>query len=258
MFDALAINVKNAINNAFYNQEKKQYGNNTVTANILPLAFDMVAADAREAVFKSIVDKTMIENNGHISTGVIGTQWLMRWLTQCGRADIAYRLASSRTYPGWGYMAENGATTIWELWNGNTANPRMNSQNHVMLLGDLIVWFYENLAGIKSSETATGYKRIIMKPSIIDGLNFVNASYHSMHGLIKSYWKKDSSSFTWDITVPGNTTAEVCIPATSVNEVMEDVSSASASEGVKFLKMENGNAVFELGSGEFHFKVSKQ
>ena len=258
VFDALAINVKEAFNNAFYDKEKRQYGNNTVTANILPLAFDMIPGNDSEAVFKSIVDKTMIENNGHISTGVIGTQWLMRWLTQCGRADIAYRLASNRTYPGWGYMAENGATTIWELWNGNTANPRMNSQNHVMLLGDLIVWFYENLAGIKSSETTPGYKRIIMKPSIIDGLNFVNASYHSMHGLIKSHWKKDNGNFSWDITVPGNTTAEVYIPAASVNEVMEGTSSASASDGVKFLKMENGNAVFELGSGEYHFKVSKR
>jgi alpha-L-rhamnosidase len=97
-----------------------------------------------------------------------------------------------------------------------------------------------------------------MKPSIIDRLNFVNASYHSMHGLIKSHWEKDNGNFSWDITVPGNTTAEVYIPASSSDEVLEDNIKAALSPGIKFLKMENGNAVFEMGSGEYHFKVSKQ
>ena len=143
----------------------------------------------REAVFKNIVDKILVENKGHISTGVIGTQWLLRWLTYNGRGDIAYRLASNRTYPSWGYMAENGATTIWELWNGNTANPRMNSQNHVMLLGDLIVWYYENLAGIKATEP--GFKKIEMKPAMIEGLSYAKASYHSVQGLIKSEWNNE-------------------------------------------------------------------
>ena len=131
----------------------------------------MVPDGAAETVFSHIVDKTLGQNKGHISTGVIGTQWLMRWLTAFGRADIAYRLATNRDYPSWGYMVENGATTIWELWNGNTANPSMNSQNHVMLLGDLIIWYYENLAGIKNNPGNTGFKEIEMKPSFVDGLD---------------------------------------------------------------------------------------
>ena len=80
----------------------------------------------------------------------------MRGLTDYGSTDMAYTLASNTTYPSWGYMVANGATTIWELWNGNTANPGMNSQNHVMLLGDLLIWYYENLAGIRSRQNRSG------------------------------------------------------------------------------------------------------
>lgn len=96
----------------------------------------------------------------HISTGVIGTQWLMRTLTKFQHPDISFTLASNKTYPSWGYMAESGATTIWELWNGNTANPWMNSQNHVMILGDLLIWLYEHVSGIKSDETEVGFKKL--------------------------------------------------------------------------------------------------
>ena len=216
----------------------------------------MVPAGASDEVFKHIVDKTMNENKGHISTGVIGTQWLMRWLTLYGRADIAYRLASIRTYPSWGYMAANGATTIWELWNGNTANPKMNSQNHVMLLGDLIVWMYENAAGIKAKEP--GFKVIEMKPSFVDSLEYVKASYHSIYGLIKSEWNKKNGLFNWDITVPANTKAIVYIPAASVNDVIESGKDAFSANGIKFLKIEKDRAVFEVGSGDYQFAVKEK
>jgi alpha-L-rhamnosidase len=148
-------------------------------------------------------------------------------------------------------MVENGATTIWELWNGNTANPRMNSQNHVMLLGDLIVWYYENLGGIKAAEP--GFKKIEMKPAMINGLSYAKASYNCVQGLIKSDWKKDAGTFTWNISVPGNARAEVYVPAKSADDVMEGVKKASAAEGVKFVRLEGDRAVFEVGSGDYVF-----
>ena len=256
-FADLSVKIKESFNNKFYNKQKKQYGNNTVTANILPLAFNMVPAGENEAIFKNIVDKTMNENKGHISTGVIGTQWLMRWLTLYGRADIAFRLASIRDYPSWGYMVANGATTIWELWNGNTADPKMNSQNHVMLLGDLIVWFYENLGGIKMDPAHPGFKVIAMKPSFVDGLDHVNASYHSVHGIIKSHWKKNDRKLTWNITIPANSKAFVYIPAASVNDVVESGKDVSHSRDVKFIRTEGEKLVFQIGSGNYEFVVKK-
>ncbi|RXF71055.1 glycoside hydrolase family 78 protein [Arcticibacter tournemirensis] len=252
-FAARASAIKDAFNKKFFDPGKGQYSNNTITANLLPLVYGIVPENSREKLMASIADKIMIENKGHIGTGVIGTQWLMRGLTANGRPDIAYRLASNRDYPSWGYMAENGATTIWELWNGNTANPEMNSANHVMLLGDLVIWYYENVAGIKSDPDAPAFKKIIMKPEMIDGLTYARASYQSVHGLVKSDWKKAGKTFIWNISVPANTRALVYIPASSAEKVKEGKKAASASDGLKFLKMEGNRALFEAGSGDYSF-----
>lgn len=205
-YAVLAADMKDAFNNRFFNAKTKYYDNNTVTANLLPLYFGIAPDSARETVFNHIFTKIRIENKYHISTGVIGTQWLMRGLTEYGRSDIAYRLASNTSYPSWGYMAANGATTIWELWNGNTANPQMNSQNHVMLLGDLLTWYYENLGGIRSDDSLVAFKKIIMQPELVDGLDSVAAWHNGPYGKIASKWKMapTRNGFSWQISVPAN------------------------------------------------------
>lgn len=124
------------------------YGNNTATANVLALAFGIAPDSLRGEIAKNLVAGIMSGNGGHIPTGVIGTSWLLTTLTDNGFADVACLLATNRTYPSWGYMVDRGATTIWELWNGDTADPAMNSGNHVMLLGDLLEWCFGRLAGI--------------------------------------------------------------------------------------------------------------
>ncbi|WP_423128633.1 glycoside hydrolase family 78 protein [Gaoshiqia sp. Z1-71] len=215
VFAELAGQVKEAFNREFYDAEKASYGTHVLTDNLLACAFGLVPEPDKDRLFKTITDLIEVKNNGHLSTGLIGTQWLMRVLTDNGRADLAFRLATNKTYPSWGYMVENGATTIWELWNGNTAAPNMNSYNHVMMLGDLIIWFYENLAGIKSSDESPGFKKIIMKPEPVEGLSFVDASYQSVYGEIKSRWQRKGKTFSWDITVPANTKALVYLPATA-------------------------------------------
>ncbi len=199
-----------AYNALYLNHQTWRYDNNTVTANILPLYFGMVPEGHENDVFENIVDRTEDLHDGHVSTGVVGIQFLMRTLTEYGRADLALKIATNDTYPSWGYMVRNGATTIWELWNGNTADPSMNSANHVMLLGDLILWEYEYLGGIRALEP--GYKKIQLKPYPIEGLDFVNCSYNSVSGLIESNWKRDGNRFEWHITIPANTEAEVWIP----------------------------------------------
>jgi alpha-L-rhamnosidase len=206
-----------AFNDKYFNRVTGVYANNTVTANILPLWFGMVPKGLENKVLESIVDKTMNECGGHVSTGVIGIQQLMRCLTEYGRGDLALKIASNDTYPSWGYMVRNGATTIWELWNGNTADPAMNSGNHVMLLGDLILWEYEYLGGIRALEP--GYSKIQLKPYPIDGLDFVNCAYNSVSGRIESHWKREGNRFEWDIVIPANTTAEVCLPMANGYEV---------------------------------------
>jgi len=251
-FEQLAENIKAAFHKKYYN-EKGYYANNALTDNIIPLYFGMVPKDKVNDVFKNIVYAVEVTNRGHLSNGLIGIQWLMRCLNDYGRPDLSYTIATQKTYPSWGYMVDNGATTIWELWNGNTAAPNMNSQNHVMMLGDLLIWYYENLAGIKSA--AAGFSKLVMKPEMINGLNHVDASYQSPYGLIKSNWNTTKTQFTWNITIPANTTAMIYIPAGSPAEITEKIASIKA---LKFIKTEEGRAVYEIGSGNYAFVVNKK
>ncbi len=257
-YAALAGRIKEAFNNRFYNVKTKYYDNNTVTANLLPLYFGIAPDSAREAVFNNIYNKIKIENHMHISTGVIGTQWLMRGLSEFGRSDIAYTLASNTSYPSWGYMVANGATSIWELWNGNTANPQMNSQNHVMLLGDLLTWYYEQVAGIRSDDSTVAFKKIIMKPETIDKLDSVNAWHSSPYGRISSSWKWSNarSRFNWYVGVPANSTALVYIPADTISDIRESGKPVSQSEDIRFLYRAGKYQVLEIGSGEYHFEAA--
>ena len=202
--------VTKAYNARYFDSVSGCYANNTVTANILPLAFWMVGPNYEHSVLEHIVEKTEKDFVGHVSTGVVGIQHLMRTLTDYGRGELALRMATDTTYPSWGYMVKNGATTIWELWNGDTGDPAMNSGNHVMLLGDLIIWYYEYLGGIRP--LAPGYSKIMLKPYPIKGLDYVNCSYQSVSGLIKSKWKRNGNRFEWEILIPANTTAEVWLP----------------------------------------------
>jgi len=251
-FEELAAQIKGAFHQKFYN-EKGYYASNALTDNIIPLYFGMVPKDKAEEVFKHIVYTVEVTNKGHLSNGLVGVQWLMRCLNDYGRPDLAYTIATQKSYPGWGYMIENGATTIWELWNGNTADPKMNSQNHVMMLGDLLIWYYENLAGIKAASPA--FERIKMKPELISGLNSINACYHSVYGDIKSSYTRTPGQFKWNITIPVNTTAVVYVPADHKEQIRELL---IGQKQLKFIKMENNRALYELGSGDYSFEVTSK
>lgn len=247
-FEEAAAKMKKDFNARFYDAAG-YYGKNTLTENILAMYFGLVQEEHKEKLAQRIVTIIEKENNGHLSTGVVGTQWIMRTLTDMGRSDLAYKLATNITYPSWGYMLENGATTIWELWNGNTAHPRMNSQNHVMMLGDLLVWYYEHLAGIKSQEN--GFQTIMMKPELINGLDHVDASYKSLYGAISSSWKRKKDTFEWRIAVPANAKARVYIPAKGVPFITEQGKSITENKEIKVIGQENGRVLIELGSGEY-------
>ena len=211
-FQELAGKIREAYNARFFNADSAKYDNNTVTANILSLQLGLVPEGKEQQVFDNIVQKTEVDFDGHVSTGVLGIQQLMRGLTQHGNVDLAYKIATNETYPSWGYMIKKGATTIWELWNGDTADPAMNSANHVMLLGDLIIWYYEDLAGIKNYPGSVAYKKLWMEPKFPEGLSHVKASYKSAYGEIRSEWSRENGKFSWNITIPGNSSAVVKLP----------------------------------------------
>ncbi|MBR1388014.1 MAG: family 78 glycoside hydrolase catalytic domain [Prevotella sp.] len=188
------------------------YGNNTATANLLALSFGIVPDTCRDDVARHVVENIVIQNKNHVSCGVIGISWLLRGLSDNGFSDVAYRLATNADYPSWGYMAEHGATTIWELWNGDTADPAMNSGNHVMLLGDLLTWCYQYLGGIR--QDGVGYKHILLKPDLtIPDCFWADVTWQSPRGPIVSRWKKSLQQLQWHVEIPCNTTADLCLPS---------------------------------------------
>ena len=251
-FLAEADATKTAFNQKYYNKEEGYYDNNTVTANILPLRFGMVEKDDCQRVFGNILRTTVNEFDSHVSTGVVGIQQLMRGLTDYNYGELALQIATNTTYPSWGYMVENGATTIWELWNGNTADPAMNSGNHVMLLGDLVIWLYDYLAGIAPAEP--GFKVVKMRPYPIKGLDYIQASYDSIYGIIRSSWTKTDGTFDWQITIPSNTTAQVYVPC-GTEGLSEKMKIKIQNMGTRFICQEDQFAVFSFPSGTYHITV---
>jgi alpha-L-rhamnosidase len=247
-YQALAGRMKEAFLRKFFKPARNVFDNGTQTSSVLPLAFGIVPQDRRKPVFDALVAKIEKESDNHVGVGLIGAQWLMRTLSENGRADLAYTIATQKTYPGWGYMIGKGATTIWELWNGDTADPAMNSGNHVMQIGDLNVWFYEYLAGIRTDPEHPGFRKIVIRPYPAGDLTYVRASHESMHGRIASHWRKTGGRFELDVTIPPNTTATVFVPAPSATRVR--------APGGKFLRMEDGAAVFAVDSGSYRFAVN--
>jgi len=247
--DAKALNEKaammtEAFNKKFYDAKTGKYDNGTQTSCVLPLYFGLVPESEREKVFATLMNNIEHVTNYHIGTGLIGGQWLNRVLTSFGRADIAYRFASNTDYPSWGYMVEKGATTVWELWNGDTANPAMNSGNHVMLVGDLTIWLYQNVAGIKSDD---GFRTIEMTPLLVGDLTFVNVEYDSIRGTVKSSWRKSDNTFTWNITIPVGSKAILTVPTTDLSKVTINGKLAKANDDGKI----------EIGSGTYKVVSSK-
>ena len=249
--------IKRAFNDRFLDTGLVQYANNSQTSSILPLAFGLVPEKYRQRVFENLLTRIMSESAGHVGTGLVGCQWLMRTLTYNGRPDVAYLLASQTTYPSWGYMVKHGATTIWELWNGDSADPAMNSHNHVMLLGDLVTWFYENLAGIRSDPERPGFAHLVMRPEVVGDLTWVKASYRSVRGLVESHWQIRGGTFRWELTVPANVEATVYVPAESSATVLESGKPASRAEGVRFLCRTPHRAVYEVSSGHYVFTSNR-
>ncbi|MBN2447331.1 MAG: family 78 glycoside hydrolase catalytic domain [Phycisphaerae bacterium] len=262
-FAVQAARLRDTFNERFLDREAMVYGNGSQTSSVLPLAFGLVPDDCHEAVFENLVDNIVNKCDGHLATGLVGGQWLMRVLSDNGRPDVAYKIATQRTYPSWGYMAEHGATTIWELWNGDSADPGMNSGNHLMLVGDLEIWFYEYLAGIRPDPARPAFKHFTIAPVCIDDLDWVRAEIGSMHGRVRSAWWREGGKLHLDVTVPPNTTARVHVPASDAKSTISEGDAVLVQAGttkgdcpgVRFTGRDEDGVWFDVGAGDYRFVV---
>ena len=255
-YEQLFQDIKAAFNKAFVGADGRIKGN-TQCVYIMALKFDLLPDEIKAKAAQYLEDD--IKAKGwHLSTGFVGVSYLLPVLTEAGKINTAYRLLLQDTFPSWLFSVKHGATTIWERWDGWTPergfqDPGMNSFNHYSL-GSCGEWLFQSVAGIAPDAEMPGYRHVVCHPHPGDGLTSVKASYHSTQGLIASDWKTDGGKFTWNLVIPANTVATMHVPATDQASVTESGKPAAQSAGLKFLRMADGAAVFEAGSGSYRFQ----
>jgi len=192
------------------------------------------------------------QNCSRLNAGIHGTKFVLNALSENGRTDVAYTLAVQTKYPSWGYWIKQGATTLWETWDG------AESLNHIMY-GDISAWAYKYLAGIQLDPKKPGFKNIIIRPELVEGLTQVKASHRSMYGPICVSWKLSGSKFSMEVEVPCNTTAEIHLPCSNAGSVTKNGISLKKIKEIKVVKCGKGSIVLKIGSGKYSFscKVKK-
>jgi alpha-L-rhamnosidase len=232
------------------------------TINIIPLYLGIVPLDKRESVIRKLLDNLIVARDYHVNTGIVGTRYLFDTLTKYGYAEVAYKIITQTTYPSWGYMIKEGATTLWERWEYLTGSG-MNSHNHIML-GSVDTFFYKTLAGINTDPSNPGFEKVIVKPHVIGDLTHAGASLKTIRGLVVSKWRREGNSLTLEVTIPVNSRGEVYVPLIALKNpvikegekiIWKDEKFIQEFPEITFIKKEEDYIVFSIGSGSYVFKV---
>jgi alpha-L-rhamnosidase len=239
----LAASIKTAFNAKFYKPETGLYANGSITALSCALYQGLVEPENKAKVLDNLVVE--IKKQGYkMDVGILGAKYVLNVLAENDRLDVAYEMLQQRAFPSYGYWIDQGATTLWEEWNGN------QSHNHVMF-GDVSAWMYKYLAGIKPA--APGFKQIVIKPNVIGDLTYASGTYDSAQGRIVSDWKRANGALQLNVTIPANTSATVYVPLLSGKDVTEGGKPLSASSGIKFLRKEGKFSVLAVEPGSYRF-----
>jgi alpha-L-rhamnosidase len=246
-YTELVGNIRAAFQKA-YIKENGEVGTGTQTSYVVAL-YTKMAPNSLEPILVDKLVRDIESRNWHLSTGFLGTPFLLFTLADHGRTDVAYRLLLNETYPSWGYMLSKGATTWWERWNGDSGDPSMNSYNHYAF-GSVIAWVYRDMVGIDTSSSSPGFKKIVIRPRLDPRITFAKGEYDSMYGKIVTDWEgRAEGPFSLRVTIPANTTAEVFLPAGSAR--------ARITESGKKLEARRiaDSVAVSVGSGSYNFKV---
>ncbi len=243
--------IRPKVHKAFYDVEKQQYVLDDQAYYIMPLMTGVTPDALRPLLLKKLEENILKKNAGHLDTGMLGTYFMMEYLRDIGRSDLVYTMFNQTTYPGWGYMLQQDATTLWEQWNGYW------SQVHSCFTSP-DNWFYQGLAGIQADASAPGFKNAIIKPDIVGDVTWVKSHYDSNYGRFVSNWQLEGDRLTMQMTVPSNATATVYVPANAMKDVRESGRPLDQAPGVEFLRIENGRVVLCVVAGVYSFEVQER
>jgi alpha-L-rhamnosidase len=233
-YEALFAKIRDAFNRAYVAPDGRIKGDSQ-TCYALALHMDLLPPEKRAAAARYLVDDIR-RRDWHLSTGFVGTGYLLPVLSRYGHTDVAYRLLLADTYPSWGYEITHGATTIWERRDGwsperGFQNPGMNSFNHYPF-GAVGQWLFSTVAGIDTDPQQPGFRHILIHPQPpsleasgqegkLARLTWARATYDSIRGRIATHWKRERGRLTLDVTLPANTTATIHVPASALTAVTE-------------------------------------
>lgn len=258
-YEKLFEDIRTAFQKAYVKPDGKIEGE-TQTVYLLALRFDLLTSEQRAQAAQHLTENIVDVFDTHLSTGFVGVGYLNPTLTSIGRLDLAYKLLLNDTFPSWGYSIKQGATTIWERWDGWTEekgfqDPGMNSFNHYSL-GSVGEWLYSTIAGIDFDPENPGYRHILFNPQPGGELTFAKGKIETPYGVALSEWHKENGKMRWTITVPVNSTATVFFPTDEREKIMEgDTSLDRENSDLTFLKTENGRSLYMVGSGTYRFEI---
>ncbi|HEX8523854.1 MAG TPA: family 78 glycoside hydrolase catalytic domain [Tepidisphaeraceae bacterium] len=247
--EALAEEIKRAFNQKFLQEGTGRYDAGTQVCQAFALHMGLAPEEEQDRVVGMLVENIMGAHKGHLSTGIFGTKYLLDALTAAGRADVAFTVASQRTFPGWGFMLDNDATTLWEHWALDT---NTFSHNHPMF-GSVSEWFYKAVAGISPADDAVAFNKIIVRPQVVGDLEWVKAQYNSARGKIVSQWKRTDNQFQLRVRIPVGATAEVHMPAANAAAITEDNQPISQNKGITVVRTTGERLVLQVLSGDYTF-----
>lgn len=248
-YGALARDIRTAYNAQYYHPETGSYDKNSQAGNALALYSGICEPANRGAVLRNLV-KDIRDRGNALTAGDVGYNYVLRALEQNGQSQVIFDMNSRYDVYGYGYMLAQGATALPESWQ---AHPR-KSHNHLML-GHLLEWFYTHVAGIRRDASSLAYKTFVVKPEPVGDLRSAEASLLSPYGLIRSEWTTERGGFDLLVEVPGNTTAEVWIPADEGATLYESGVEAELSPGVELLGAREGYRRCRVGSGIYRFSA---
>jgi alpha-L-rhamnosidase len=237
-----------AVDQRFYNKDREVYVNGEQAYQAIALLSDVCPVSRRPLLNAKLAQLIEEAQMGHLNTGVLGTFLMLQYLAKIHRDDLIDKMVGQRTFPGWGWMLDQGATTIGEQWGGRF------SQVHTSFLS-VNSWFIEGVGGIKPDESSPGYQHFIIRPAVVGDIASADTFFDSIHGRIANDWKVQDGRLRLDVIVPANTTATIYIPTTDAHTVTESGMSANQAAGVRAARNEKGLAVYDLVSGEYHFSA---
>ncbi|MBK1876457.1 alpha-L-rhamnosidase [Pelagicoccus mobilis] len=255
-FSKLRTKIGNAFRQEFVTPSGLLAGD-TQTAYLLALSFDLLEGTHRERAILRLVELIERKEN-HLSTGFIGTPLLCPTLSRFGLTDLAYRLLLQKSYPGWLYPIENGATTMWERWNSWTkengfGDDGMNSFNHYAH-GAIGEWLYRTVGGIDQLSDSVGYKRLLFRPQPGGGLEWAKTSLETSQGMARCEWKLKGTQFELEVEIPPNAIGEIHIPARNSDSI-EFLSDPTWERiHTKPYKYSQQAGIYTLPAGIFRFR----